>query len=168
MKTFFSIIDNINEWIGRVCAWLIIPLVAIVVIEIVLRKFFNSPTSWSFEVSKQAYGFYFMICATYTLKYDGHVGIDVLSQKFSKKTRNLVDIISYLLFFFPFCFLLFYYGSLFAAKSWKMLETGWGAFAIPMYPIKTVIPVAALLLFLQGLGIFVKKISLLIKGESNA
>ena len=167
MKTVFRIIDNVNEWIGRIFSWLIIPLVAIVVVEIVLRNLFNSPTSWSFEVSKQVYALYFMICAGYTLKHQGHVGIDVLSQYFSPKTQNIVEVICYLLFFFPFCLVLLYYGTVFAAKSWQMLETEWGAFAIPLYPIKTIIPITALLLLLQGTAGFIRKLFMIASGGNN-
>jgi len=162
MKSVLNIIDNISEWSGRICGPLIIPLVAIVVLEIVMRKIFNSPTSWSFEVSKQLYGLYFMICAAYTLKHEGHVGIDVFSKNFSQRTKSIVEIMCYIIFFFPFCFLLLYYGVLFAAKSWKILETGWGAFAIPLYPIKTVIPITAVLLLLQGSVGFFRRVSDLI------
>jgi len=164
MEAFFKIIDNVNEWVGRIFSWLIIPLVAIVVVEILLRNLFNSPTTWSFEVSKQVYGLYFMICAGYTLKHQGHVAIDVFSQSFSPKTQNIVEVICYLLFFFPFCLVLLYYGTVFAAKSWQMLETGWGVFAIPLYPIKTIIPITALLLLLQGAASVIRKLASIVSG----
>ncbi|RJR27623.1 MAG: TRAP transporter small permease subunit [Desulfobacteraceae bacterium] len=167
MEAFFKIIDNVNEWVGRIFSWLIIPLVAIVVVEILLRNLFNSPTTWSFEVSKQVYGLYFMICAGYTLKHQGHVAIDVFSQSFSPKTQNIVEVICYLLFFFPFCLVLLYYGAIFAAKSWQMLETGWGVFAIPLYPIKTIIPITALLLLLQGAASFIRKLASIVSGGNN-
>ena len=167
MKGFLRIVDNANEWIGRIFSWLIIPLVIIVVVEIVLRNLFNSPTIWSFEVLKQLYGFYFMICAGYTLKHQGHVGIDVLSQRFSPRMQPIVDLVCYLVFFFPFCLVLLYYGAVFAAKSWEMLETEWGAFAIPIYPIKTVIPVTAVLLLLQGIAEFIRKLSAVASGGEH-
>lgn len=164
MKMIIDSIDNINEWIGKICSWTVIIILILVVLEVIKRKVFNAPSLWSLDVTTHLYGFHFMIVTAYTLKHDGHVKIDIFSSRFSKKTKTIIDIISFLLFYFPFCFVLLWEGTKFASKSWAMLETGWGAFHMPLYLLKTVIPVAAFLLILQGFVIFTKKLQYLIKG----
>jgi len=160
-------IDNINEWIGKICSWSVIVILILVVLEVIKRKIFNAPSLWNLDVTTHLYGFHFMIVTAYTLKHDRHVKIDVFSNKFSEKTRTIIDIISFLLFFFPFSFVLLWEGIKFASKSWVMLETGWGAFHMPLYPLKTVIPLAAFLLILQGFVIFTRKLQYLIKGDRH-
>ena len=64
--------DCINEWVGKIFAWLIVPLVLLTVTEVVMRRFFGAPTIWSFEVSKQVYSLHFMIVAGFGLLYPGH------------------------------------------------------------------------------------------------
>jgi TRAP-type mannitol/chloroaromatic compound transport system permease small subunit len=76
-----------------------------------------------------------------------------------------LDIISYLIFFFPFWIVILIEGTLFAAKSWSIRETFVSVFAGPIYPIKTIIPVTAFLMLLQGLAIFIRKICGLVQGE---
>ena len=134
--------------------------------EVILRRFLNSPTIWNFEVVKQLYGFYFMMLAGYTLLHHGHVAIDLIHEKLSPRARAALDIFTYLIFFFPFCLVFIWQGYVFARTSWAMKEVSWSVFAPPLYPIKTAIPVAAVLLLIQGISIFFGRILFLIKGET--
>ena len=164
MKKVWALIDAINEWTGRICSWSLVVLSILVVMEVILRRFFNKPTIWNFEITKQLYGFHFMIIAGYALLYKAHVSIDILYGRFSEKTKAIMDIISYAIFFFPFLLVVFYQGIKYAEKSWAIKETSWSVFAPPLYPIKTVIPVMAFLLLLQGAAIFARKIQKVIRG----
>lgn len=164
MGRFLNVIENINEWIGRVASWTICVITVLVVVEVILRRFFNSPTVWSFEVVTQSYAFFFMIVAAYTLLHGSHVCIDFVYAKLSAKTQCILDIISYAVFFFPFFIIIFWGGSIFAKASWVIREKSWSYFAPPVYPIKTVIPVTALLFLLQGFVIFVRRLLTLFKG----
>ena len=165
MRRFLKLLDEINNWIGRVFSWTIVVISLLVVIEVIMRRFLNSPTIWNFEVVKQLYGFYFMILAGYTLLHHGHVAIDLFHERLGPRKQALLDVISYLIFFFPFCIIMLWEGISFANTSWQMKETSWSVFAPPLYPIKTVIPIASALLLLQGLSIFVRRAILLVKGE---
>ena len=161
MQKIMNFADTINEWTGRIFSFTLVILAAVVVIEVILRKGFNSPTIWSFDLSKHLFAFLFMIVAGYTLLHEGHVAIDIFSKHFSERTQAKLEIISYLLFFFPFWLVVLWEGTKFAAMSWQILETGWGLFPIPLYPIKTIIPLTALLLCLQGLATLIRKILIL-------
>lgn len=166
MRRILNFLDGINDWIGRIFSWTIVVISLLVVLEVIMRRFLNHPTIWNFEVVIQLYGFYFMILAGYTLLNRGHVAVDLIHEKLSLRNQAILNIISYLIFFFPFCVIMFLEGITFAKTSWQMKETSWSVFAPPLYPIKTVIPVASVLLLIQGLSIFIRQLFVLAKGES--
>ncbi len=163
MKTVVRLLDSISEWTGRIFGWVIVPLVLLTVMEVILRRFLNTPTIWSFEVLKQLYGLHFMIVAAFALLYRSHVSVDVFTMMLSKKAKAILDIITYSIFFFPFCIICVWQGYSFAARSWAMKETSWSVFAPPLYPIKTVIVITFALLILQGISDVIKRVYI-IKG----
>jgi TRAP-type mannitol/chloroaromatic compound transport system permease small subunit len=166
LRTLVHSIDAMNTFIGRICAWLVIPLMLIIVFEVITRRFLHSPTIWTFEVSIQLFAFYFMLMAAYTLLLNRHVAVDVFIRNFSKRTQALISIITYLLFFFPFVYIIFIEGFEYAYDSWSIMETSYTVFAPPIYPLKTVIPLTALLLFLQGVSEVIKNVFFVWKRES--
>ncbi len=106
-----------------------------------------------------------MLAAAYTLLYKGHVRIDVIYDKFSPRTRGILDIITYMVFFFPFCIIVLYQGVIFAHTSWSIGETSESA-ALTIVPlVKTVIPVSIGLLLIQGIATYIRAIIQTIKGE---
>jgi TRAP-type mannitol/chloroaromatic compound transport system permease small subunit len=164
-KKFLSFLDAISTAVGKTVAWLIVFITLIVVFEVVTRRFFGAPTIWTFESSIQMYAAHFMLSAAYALLHRTHVSIDVIYQYFSERKKALLDVISYIVLFFPFCSVLLWQGTKFAATSWQMKETSWSVFAPPLYPIKTVIPITAALLLLQGFAVFSRRFYFLVKGE---
>jgi len=157
--------DNLSEWTGRIFVWLIIPLTIVVVYEVISRRVFNAPNIWATEVTNYLYGPHFMLAAAYTLLYRSHVSIDIIYGKFSPRTRGIMDIITHLVFYFPFCTIVFIQGILFAQTSWSIHETSESA-ALTIVPlIKTVIPVTFALLLIQGLSNFIRSIMLVAKGK---
>jgi len=165
IKTFLKGIDWLSAWSGRIFIWLIIPLTLVVVFEVVSRRIFNAPHIWAPEVTNYLYGPHFMLVAAYTLLYKAHVSIDIIYGRFSPRTRGILDILTYLAFFFPFCIICFSGGIVFAQTSWSIGETSDSA-ALRVVPlIKTVIPVAFGLLLLQGLANFIRSIMLAARGK---
>lgn len=163
LKKIAKTFDSLNGFIGIAFGTIIVALVVLTVMEVVLRKFLDSPTIWSFEVLKQLFAVYFMITAAYGLSKGAHVSVDVFSRLLSEKSQAVLSIVSYLIFFFPFCCVGTWYGYRYAAKSWSMAEHSWSAFAPPLYPVKTVICITFILLFLQGIAEIIKNI-FIIKG----
>ena len=165
INTFLNGVDQISEWTGRIFMWLIIPLTIIVVFEVISRRFLDTPHIWATEVTDFIYGPHFMLVAAYTLLYKAHVRIDVIYNRFSPRTRGILDIITYMVFFFPFCIIVLYQGIIFAQTSWSIGETSESA-ALRIVPlIKTVIPVSIGLLLIQGLATYIRAIMQAIKGE---
>jgi TRAP-type mannitol/chloroaromatic compound transport system permease small subunit len=167
MEKIFHLIETFIEWTGRICSWTVAVLTGLVVFEVIMRYVFNRPTIWSFELCIMLYAFLFMIVAAYTLLYRAHVSVDFVWERLSPRGRAILDVISYAIFFFPFLIILFIEGYKFAADSWAMRERSWSVWGPPMYPYKTVIPVSAFLLILEGLCIFIRRLYVAIKGEQT-
>jgi TRAP-type mannitol/chloroaromatic compound transport system permease small subunit len=105
------------------------------------------------------YGTHFMLGTAYTLMRVGHVRTDMLYQGWSIRRQNLVDAIGYLFFFFPAMILFFYFGWQESSHSWSIGETSDASPWRPIiYPFKTVIPLTALLLLVQGVAEFLKSL----------
>jgi len=165
LNTFLKGLDGVSEWTGRIFVWLIIPLTIVVVFEVISRRFFNAPHIWATEVTNYIYGPHFMLVAAYTLLYKSHVSIDIIYGSFSPRTRAILDIFTYLVFFFPFCGIVFYQGIVFAQTSWSIGETSDSA-ALRIVPlIKTVIPITFGLLLIQGLANFIRGIMVVVRGK---
>lgn len=161
MESFLNIIDTVNEWIGKIFCWIVAIIGLLAVSEVIMRRFLNAPTIWNFEVTIQFSGFLFMIMGAHTLLKESHVAVDIIYKRFSIKQQALLTIIAYLIFFFPFCATILWHGTRFAIASWSTWERTSSAFSPPIYPIKTVVPITGLLLTIQGLSIFIRKVYVL-------
>lgn len=160
------IIEGINEWVGRIAVWAVCIITGLVVYEVITRRLFGSPHVWTYEIITLFFGFHFMILAGYTLLYRAHVSIDILYNRLPSKHQAILDIITYLFFFFPFLIILFKIGLENAAASWATKETTLTArIPIVMPSLKTITPVTAFLLLIQGFVIFYRKLYFLLKGE---
>lgn len=162
-----KIIDSINEFIGKAVSFMLVLLTLLVVYEVVMRRLIGSPTIWTFEISKQLYGCYFMLMAGYALLHGSHISVDVIYSAISTKKQALCDVFSYLVFFFPFCIVILIEGTKYAASSWMMCEKSPSIFAPPLYPIKTIIPVMAFLLLIQGIAVFVRRLEVALGREQS-
>ena len=165
VKKYMKAVSLMNEWIGRVDSLVIVPLVLVTIYEVVARKIFGSPTIWAFETSNMIYGFFFMMGLGFALLHGSHVNVDIFYRFLSVRGKAIMDIIGFIIFFFPFCLVVLYKGTLFSGQSWAMLEHSQSVFQVPLYPIKTVIPIMALTLLLQGTVVFIKKVYLVAEGK---
>jgi TRAP-type mannitol/chloroaromatic compound transport system permease small subunit len=168
-RAAIHIIEAISKGTGIVVAWLIIPMTVAVTWEVVARHFFRAPTIWAFDVTYMLYGTHFMIGTAYTLMRVGHVRTDMLYHKWSLRRQMIIDAIGYFFFFFPAMLLLLYFGWQEASHSWSIGETSDASPWRPIvYPFKTVIPVTALLLLIQGVGELLKNIYAIRTGHAWA
>lgn len=152
-----GVIDRINEWVAKAVAFFVPLLILELVYDTIARYVFNAPTEWSYDISYMLYGAIFMLGSAYTLRIDRHVRIESIYSRLSTRGKAIIDGICYLLLFFPSMSSLLYFGSKFAIKSWKMLEMGGESmWQPPIYPFKTVLPLSALMLLLQGIVQFIR------------
>ncbi|MGH2452065.1 MAG: TRAP transporter small permease subunit [Candidatus Limnocylindria bacterium] len=142
-----------SMWVGKAFAWLILPLIVVVTYDITVTKFFGAPTRWVFDVSVILYGVLFMMGGTYALARNAHVRGDVFYRTWPVRTQATVDLVLYVAFFFPGIIALLSAGAQWAALSWNIRElSSTSPLQSPIYPFKTVIPLAAAFLIIQGVA----------------
>ena len=152
IKTIHAI-EGLSQWVGKAFGWCILILTLSVSYEVFVRYVLNKPTVWAFDMMVQMYGALFLMAGAYALAQDAHVRGDVLYRLFSVRWQARVDFVLYIIFFFPGMFALFWYGWEIAKDSWRYEEVSWNSPArIQIYFFKTLIPVAGVLLMLQGLA----------------
>jgi len=166
MKLFLTVIDRMNELIGKAVSFLILMLVGVIVYEIIVRYFFSSPTIWAHEISQMVYGAYVILLGGYLQQRNGHVNVDILYQRFPPRAKAILNLFTWLLFF-AFCGVILVKGGEMAWDSFLYRETEPTAFAPPIYPLKMLIPLGALLLLLQGLVKYIADIKTAITGEEE-
>jgi TRAP-type mannitol/chloroaromatic compound transport system permease small subunit len=146
-------IDHVSNWSGKAFAWLIVGLTLVVSIEVFKRYILNAPTAWIFDFNNMLYGTLFMMCGAYTLAQSGHVRADFVYHALRPRIQAGLDLALYLLFFVPGILALIYAGADYAADSWRIGEHSTvTAEGPPVYHFKTVIPIAGVLVMLQGLA----------------
>ncbi|HOW57330.1 MAG TPA: TRAP transporter small permease subunit [Smithellaceae bacterium] len=160
--------DSISEWTGRTVSWLVWVAMGFCVFEVITRRIFNAPNIWSYDVIDGFYSVHFMLLGGYALLKHAHVSVDIFSVRFSKKIQSIVQIITYIIFFFPFAIVLFYVGFNTAAASWKVFERTAIGLPLVMPIMKTCLPLAALALFIQGIPELIRYILIVKEDKSYA
>jgi TRAP-type mannitol/chloroaromatic compound transport system permease small subunit len=152
-------IDGITKWSAYLFALLVIPLIIANVIEVFMRYAMNSPTSWALDTTTMSFGALFMLGAAYTLLKGAHVRTDMLWEKFSDRKKGIIDSIAFLLFFLPSMAILFGISidDFFYSLSINEKSTS-GVWQPVLWPLRAVIPLAAALLFLQGISEVMKSL----------
>ena len=165
IKIVIRVIDTITEWSGKTISWLVLLFTLMLGYEVFSRYLFNSPTVWAFDLSYMLGGSYFMLGEAYTLLKKRHVRIDIFYMRFSRRKQALVDVVFYILFFFPLWGGLLYGLIPYVYLSWVIGERSMQGYWMPvLYPFKTVMPVAVFLFLLQGVADFLRSVLLLSKG----
>ena len=159
-------IDSTNLWIGKTVSMLILVITGVICYEVFVRYFLHSPTQWAHEISAYTFGVFFMLGGGYTLLLREHVTMDILYSRFSPKGKAILDIVTSLLFFL--------FISIMIWKGWQqaMLSIGRNEhsttfWAPPVYPFRTIVPIAAFLVFLQGLAKLIRDFDTAITGREH-
>ncbi len=152
-------LERITRKEGEITSFLIYPLLAIVVYEVFMRYAFNAPTSWGFEATTFLYGLHYMFGLAYTDVYDGHVRVDIFTALTSEKIQALIKVITNLAFFMPVMSFMTLWSFKFAYVSTKGLEVNSTSWAPPIWPLKILMAICFLFLFLQGIANLIKDIN---------
>jgi TRAP-type mannitol/chloroaromatic compound transport system permease small subunit len=148
---FFELIDRTSERIGTVLSFSLIVLMVIQVLEATLRYVFDSPTSWAWAVNGQIFSGAAMLAGVYALLHDTHVRLDILHRNFSARTKKIIDLASFPLVITALCFVL-WQGIDMVWWSFTMGERAHSYFAPIMWPVKSCLPIAALLMIFQAIS----------------
>ena len=166
MQKLLLTIDKISTQVGQAFSWLILILTLMITWEVFSRYALDSPHPWAFDVMSMMYGTLFMMAGAYTLSKNGHVRGDVLYGFFTPRLQAGLDLALYIIFFIPGIVALAWAGYNFAGESWAINEhSNVTADGPPVYPFKTILPIAGFLLLLQGLVEIVRCVVCLQTGE---
>ena len=152
MQKILLFVDRLSTWVGQAFSFCIVLLTLHVSWEVFSRYALDNPRAWAFDGMIMLYGTLFMMAGAYTLSKNSHVRGDVLYGFFQPRTQASWDLLLYIVFFIPGVFALTYAGYFYAAESWAIRESSnITAEGPPIYPFKTVIPLAGGILLLQGI-----------------
>ena len=168
MESFRAIvkfIDAVSEWTGKICSFLIVSIIALSLFEVFTRRFLGKPTVWTHETLSYLFAATVLLTIGYALRHGAHANVDILYERFSPKTKAIVDLICYTVFLGIFTVLFLWNGISFAATSWAIMERTASAFNFYVFPAKTLLPLGAFLLLIQAISDILKRIFFLVKGE---
>ena len=154
--------DKINDFTGRAVAWLTLIMVLVTVGIVIARYAFNFGSIAMQESVTYMHGLVFMLGIAFTLKEQGHVRVDVLHEKMSERTRTITELLGIVLFLIPVSVFLLWNSIHYVSFAWSLKESSAQPGGLPgIYLLKTLIPILAILLLLQGVSQFCKCIATL-------
>lgn len=168
MHSLVRSLDCVNVLVGRCVRWLTVLLVLVQFGVVVLRYIFGTSYMAAQESIIYIHAIIFMAGAGYTLLKDGHVRVDIFYSDASRRTRALVDFLGGLLLLIPSCLVLLYYTWGFVVQSWRILEGPISVGGIPaVFLLKSLIPIFAGLLLLQGIAMVLRNLLVLFDLEGE-
>ena len=160
-----AVLDAFSEWTGRLVAWLALALVLVTFAVVVLRYGFDYGSIALQESILYLHATLFMLGAAHTLKRDAHVRVDIFYRDRPARARAWVDLAGALFLLLPVCLFLAWVSRDYVAMAWTLREGSHEAGGLPyVYLLKTLIPVSALLLLLQGVSQALASLLTLIDG----
>lgn len=164
MKFFLQVsrlIDGLNSVVGRTVTWLTLIVVLVSASNAVVRKLFNVSSNAWLELQWYLFGAIFLLAAGYTFLKNEHVRVDVLAQRFSRRTQVKIEVFGVVLFLLPACLLVFWLSLPFFYESLVLKEHSSNTGGLMRWPVKLLIPLGFGLLILAGVSHFIKCIAFL-------
>ncbi len=169
MQRAIFAIDQLNKTIGHAFAWCILILTFGTCYEVFVRYVLDDPTSWAFDMSYMMYGAVFFMAGAYTLSRGGHVRADMFYRLWSARTQATVELVLYVLFFFPGILALVVSGWGYGIESMRLREVSVNSPAgVPIWPLKMMISIGAILMVLQGVAELMRCVQCLCDGHWSA
>ena len=166
MQKVLLFVDKISTWVGQAFSWLIVALTLHISWEVFSRYVLDHPRAWAFDAMIMMYGTLFMMAGAYTLAKSGHVRGDVIYGFFTPRAQAILDLTLYIVFFIPGIVALTYAGYFYASESWAINEhSNITAEGPPVYPFKTVIPLAGAFVLVQGIVEIIRCVICIKQGE---
>lgn len=157
-------IDRLTDAVGRGAAWLLPAMVAGTLIIVLLRYVFSQGAIALQESVLYLHGIAFMLGIPYALKVDAHVRVDLIYSRLGETGRTVVNLVGHLLFLVPVSVTIIAVSYPYAARSWRILEGSSEVGGLPaVFLLKTLIPVAAALLLLQGIAEIMRCLAVLMR-----
>jgi len=153
MQRFLLFIDRVSIWVGKLFAWAVVLLTAVVCYEVFMRYVMGAPTTWAYDAAYILYGTLFIMAGAYALATGSHVRADVVYRLLSPRTQASIEVTLYIVFFLPAVLAFIYAGYQFAETAWVMGErSSFSPAGPPLYHFKSTIPLSGAFLLLQGVA----------------
>jgi len=166
MNRILLLVDEISTWVGKTAGWCILVLTFTTSYEVFSRYLFGAPTEWAFDASYMLYGTLFMLAGAYTLSRNAHVRGDFIYRAWSPRRQAKMDLVLFILFFFPGMLAFVYAGIGFAKLSYIMNEHSAASPNGPIvWPFKWLIPIVGVLMVMQGVVEVIRCIECIRTGE---
>ena len=162
MRNLANSLERMTAAIGRVAAWLVVIVVALEFALVVARYLFSLGSIWASETVIYAHAALFLLAAAWTLQTNGHVRVDIFYANAKPRTKALVDLLGTVVFLLPFALVLLWLSTPYAARSWAIFERSQESSGLPLvFLLKTLIPVFALLMVVQGVAQIIRSAAIL-------
>ena len=161
LLTLSRAIDRFSEFIGRWVAWLVLAAVLISSINAAVRKLFNTSSNAYLEIQWYLFAAVFLLAAGYTMLRQGHVKIDVISGRFSKRTQIWIDVIGLVFFVLPLVWTVIHLSVPLVTRAYVMNEYSSNAGGLIRWPVFALLPLGFLLLGIQAISELIKRIAFL-------
>ena len=162
MRNLANSLERMTAVIGRAAAWLILIVVTLEFALVVARYLFSLGSIWASETVIYAHAALFLLAAAWTLQTNGHVRVDIFYAEAKPRTKALVDLVGAVVFLLPFAAVLLWLSMPYATRSWAILERSQEASGLPLvFLLKTLIPIFALLMGLQGVAQIIRSTAIL-------
>ncbi len=158
---FSAFVDGLNERLGRICDWLVLLACVVSAGNAMVRYAYDTSSNAWLEIQWYMFAVIVMFGASYTLKRNEHVRVDIVYMMLNERQQIWVDIIGIILFLMPACILLGWLSWPFFLQAYAVDEHSSNAGGLLRWPIKLVMPVGFALLALQGLSELIKRIAAL-------
>lgn len=153
MQRYLFFIDHVSTWVGKTFSWSILVLTFVVVYDVIMRYVFTAPTTWAYDTEYMLYGTLFIMAGAYAVSLNAHVRGDIIYRRLRPRTQAGIELVLYILFYFPGIVALFYSGYDYFHLSYIQDEHSANSPAgPPIWPFKALIPISAFFLILQGIA----------------
>lgn len=156
-----GVIDAINTQIGKWVAWAILAAVVVSAVNAAVRKAFDmSSNSW-LELQWVLFSAVFLLCASWTLRDNEHIRIDIVNNHLPRALRNIIEIVGHTFFLLPLTIIIIITGIPFFTGSFAINEQSTNAGGLPQWPAKALIPLGFALLFAQAISELIKRVAII-------
>jgi len=161
LLAFSRLIDTINEYVGRAVYWLVLAAVLVSSVNAAMRYAFNLSSNAWLELQWYLFAAVFLLCAGHTLLHNEHIRIDVLSNRFTRRTQVWIDVFGTLFFLLPMALIIMWLSWPMFVNAYVGNEMSSNAGGLLRWPARLLIPVGFFLLAAQGISELIKRIAFL-------
>lgn len=156
-----GVIDAINTQIGKWVAWAILAAVAVSAVNATVRKVFDmSSNSW-LELQWVLFSAVFLLCASWTLRDNEHIRIDIVNNQLPRGLRNTIELVGHTFFLLPLTIVILVTGIPFFTESFAIDEQSASAGGLPQWPAKSLIMIGFAMLLAQCISELIKRVAVI-------